>query len=240
MGRIGNIINKKGKQDAKRAKIFTKHARAIAVAAKEGGGNPDYNATLKTAIEKAKADNMPNDNIDRAVAKGAGAGANENYETIVYEGYGPGGVAVIVETLTDNKNRTAGNVRYYFDKNGGNLGTSGCVSFMFDNKGQILIEASEDVSEEELMEVALEAGAEDFITEEDGYEVVTTPEEFTAVRDELQAKGYEFISADVKLIPQTTTELTDEEQLKFMNKLVDMLEDDDDVQNIYHNWQIAE
>ena len=236
MGRIGNIINKKGKQDAKRAKIFTKHARAIAVADKEGGGNPDYNA----AIEKAKADNMPNDNIDRAIAKGAGAGANENYETIVYEGYGPGGVAVIVETLTDNKNRTAGNVRYYFDKNGGNLGTSGCVSFMFDNKGQILIEASDDVSEDELMEAALEAGAEDFITEEDGYEVVTAPEDFAAVRDELQAKGYEFISADVKLIPQTTTELTDETQLKMMNKLVDMLEDDDDVQNVYHNWEIAE
>ena len=241
MGRIGNIINKKGKQDAKRAKIFTKHARAIAVAAKEGGGNPDYNAALKTAIEKAKADNMPNDNIERAVAKGAGAGANENYETIVYEGYGPGGVAVIVETLTDNKNRTAGNVRYYFDKNGGNLGTSGCVSFMFDNKGQILIEASDDVSEDELMEVALEAGAEDFITEEDGYEQSSAAsEDFAAVRDELQAKGYEFISADVKLIPQTTTELTDETQLKMMNKLVDMLEDDDDVQNVYHNWEIAE
>ena len=240
MGRIGNIINKKGKQDAKRAKIFTKHARAIAVAAKEGGGNPDYNAALKTAIEKAKADNMPNDNIDRAIANGAGAGVNENYETIVYEGYGPGGVAVIVETLTDNKNRTAGNVRYYFDKNGGNLGTSGCVSFMFDNKGQILIEASDDVSEDELMEAALEAGAEDFITEEDGYEVVTAPEDFAAVRDELQAKGYEFISADVKLIPQTTTELTDETMLKNMNKLIDMLEDDDDVQNVYHNWEIAE
>ncbi|MBO3444979.1 YebC/PmpR family DNA-binding transcriptional regulator [Clostridium sp. CCUG 7971] len=240
MGRIGNIINKKGKQDSKRAKVFTKHARAIAVAAKEGGGNPEYNATLKTAIEKAKADNMPNDNIDRAIAKGAGSGANENYETIVYEGYGPGGVAVIVETLTDNKNRTAGNVRYFFDKNGGNLGTSGCVSFMFDKKGQILIEANDDVSEDELMEVALEAGAEDFITEEDGYEVVTTPEEFSQVRDELQAKGYEFISADVKLIPQTITELTDEDQLKQMNKLVDMLEDDDDVQNIYHNWEIAE
>ena len=240
MGRIGNIINKKGKQDAKRAKIFTKHARAIAVAAKEGGGNPDYNAALKTAIEKAKADNMPNDNIDRAVAKGAGAGANENYETIVYEGYGPGGVAVIVETLTDNKNRTAGNVRYYFDKNGGNLGTSGCVSFMFDNKGQILIEANDEVSEDELMEAALEAGAEDFITEEDGYEVITAPEDFAAVRDELQAKGYKFISADVKLIPQTTTALTDETMLKNMNKLVDMLEDDDDVQNVYHNWEIAE
>ncbi|MGL5717971.1 MAG: YebC/PmpR family DNA-binding transcriptional regulator [Paraclostridium sp.] len=240
MGRIGNIINKKGKQDAKRAKIFTKHARAIAVAAKEGGASVEYNAALKTAIDKAKADNMPNDNIDRAVAKGAGAGANENFETIVYEGYGPGGVAVIVETLTDNKNRTAGNVRYYFDKNGGNMGTSGCVSFMFDRKGQILIAADENVSEDELMEMALEAGAEDLIVEEDGYEVVTSPEDFNAVRDELQAKGYEFISAEVKLIPQTTTKLEDEEQLKFMNKLVDMLEDDDDVQNIAHNWEIEE
>ena len=240
MGRIGNIINRKGKQDAKRASVFTKHARAITVAAKEGGADPEYNAALKTAIDKAKADNMPNDNIKRAVDKGAGAGAGEDYFANTYEGYGPGGVAVIVETLTDNKNRTAGNIRYYFDKNGGNLGTSGCVSFMFDNKGQILIEASDDVSEDELMEAALEAGAEDFITEEDGYEVVTAPEDFAAVRDELQAKGYEFISADVKLIPQTTTELTDETQLKMMNKLVDMLEDDDDVQNVYHNWEIAE
>lgn len=240
MGRIGNIINRKGKQDAKRASVFTKHARAITVAAKEGGADPEYNAALKTAIDKAKADNMPNDNIKRAIDKGAGAGGGEDYFSNTYEGYGPGGVAVIVETLTDNKNRTAGNVRYYFDKNGGNLGTSGCVSFMFDNKGQILIEASDDVLEDELMEAALEAGAEDFITEEDGYEVVTAPEDFAAVRDELQAKGYEFISADVKLIPQTTTELTDETQLKMMNKLVDMLEDDDDVQNVYHNWEIAE
>ena len=240
MGRIGNIINRKGKQDSKRAKVFTKHARAIAVAAKDGGADPEYNAALKTAIEKAKADNMPNDNIDRAIAKGAGGGANENYETIVYEGYGPGGVAVIVEALTDNKNRTAGNVRYFFDKNGGNLGTSGCVSFMFDNKGQILIEANDNVDEEELMEIALEAGAEDFITEEDGYEVVTSPEDFAAVRDALQEKGYEFISSEVKMIPQTTTALTEEEQLKNMNKLIDMLEDDDDVQNVYHNWEITE
>ncbi|CEK36008.1 YebC/PmpR family DNA-binding transcriptional regulator [Paraclostridium sordellii] len=238
MGRIGNIINRKGKQDAKRAKIFTKHARAIAVAAKEGGSDPEYNGTLKAAIDKAKADNMPNDNIDRAIAKGAGGGAGENFETIVYEGYGPGGVAVIVEALTDNKNRTAGNVRYYFDKNGGNLGTSGCVSFMFDKKGQILIEANDDVSEEELMDIALEAGAEDLIVEEDGFEVLTSPEDFQAVKEELEAKGYSFISAEVKLLPQTTTKLTEEEQLKFMNRLVDMLEDDDDVQNIAHNWEI--
>ncbi len=240
MGRIGNIINKKGKQDAKRAKVFTKHSRAIAVAAKEGGKDPEYNAALKTAIEKAKADNMPNDNIDRAILKGAGAGANENYETIVYEGYGPAGVAVIVEALTDNKNRTAGNVRYYFDKNGGNLGTSGCVSFMFDKKGQILIEASDSIDEEELMDLSLEAGAEDFITEEDGYEIITTPEDFSNVRDVLQEKGYNFISADIKMIPQTTTVLTDEEQIKSMNKMIDMLEDDDDVQNIYHNLEITE
>ena len=235
-----NIKNKKGKEDAKRGKVFTKLGRYIMVAAREGGADPEYNAALKTAIDKAKADNMPNDNIDRAIAKGAGGGANENFETIVYEGYGPGGVAVIVETLTDNKNRTAGNVRYYFDKNGGNLGTSGCVSFMFDRKGQILIEATDDVSEEELMDIALEAGAEDLIVEEDGFEVITSPEDFQAVRDELQSKGYNFISAEVKLLPQTTTKLTEEEQLKFMNKLVDMLEDDDDVQSIAHNWEIEE
>ncbi|MBS5786664.1 YebC/PmpR family DNA-binding transcriptional regulator [Clostridioides mangenotii] len=238
MGRIGNIINRKGKQDAQRAKIFTKHARAIAVAAKEGGGDPEYNATLKTAIEKAKADNMPNDNIDRAIAKGAGAGAGENFENIVYEGYGPGGVAVIVNTLTDNKNRTAGNVRFYFDKNGGNLGTSGCVSFMFDRKGQILVASGDGVSEDELMDTALEAGAEDFITEEEGYEVVTAPEDFNAVRDELKAKGYEFLSADIKMIPQMTSKLTEEDQLKMMDKLIDMLEEDDDVQDIYHNWEM--
>ena len=239
MGRIGNIINRKGKQDAKRASIFTKHARAIAVAAKEGGSDPEYNAALKTAIDKAKADNMPNDNINRAVAKGAGAGAGEDYFANTYEGYGPGGVAVIVETLTDNKNRTAGNVRYYFDKNGGNLGTTGCVGFMFDRKGQILI-SGEGVSEDQLMDDALEAGADDIITEEDGFEVVTTPEDFNMVKDALLEKGYEFVSADVKLIPQTTTALTDEAQYKAMEKLVDMLEDDDDVQNVYHNWEIAE
>lgn len=238
MGRIGNIINRKGKQDAQRAKIFTKHARAIAVAAKEGGGDPEYNATLKTAIDKAKADNMPNDNIDRAIAKGAGAGAGENYENIVYEGYGPGGVAVIVDTLTDNKNRTAGNVRFYFDKNGGNLGTSGCVSFMFDKKGQIFIASGGGVSEDELMDAALEAGAEDFLTEEEGYEVVTAPEDFNAVRDELKSKGYEFLSADIKLIPQTTSQLSEEGQVKAMDKLIEMLEEDDDVQDIYHNWEM--
>ena len=223
MGRIGNIINRKGKQDAKRASVFTKHARAITVAAKEGGADPEYNAALKTAIDKAKADN----------------GGGEDYFSNTYEGYGPGGVAVIVETLTDNKNRTAGNIRYYFDKNGGNLGTTGCVGFMFDRKGQILI-AAENVSEEQLMDDALEAGADDIITEEDGFEVVTAPEDFNAVRDALVEKGYEFVSADIKLIPQTTTVLDNEGQVKSMEKLIDLLEDDDDVQNVYHNWEITE
>ena len=239
MGRIGNIINRKGKQDAKRASVFTKHARAITVAAKEGGADPEYNAALKTAIDKAKADNMPNDNIKRAIDKGAGAGGGEDYFSNTYEGYGPGGVAVIVETLTDNKNRTAGNIRYYFDKNGGNLGTTGCVGFMFERKGQILI-AAENVSEEQLMDDALEAGADDIITEEDGFEVVTAPEDFNAVRDALVEKGYEFVSADIKLIPQTTTVLDNEGQVKSMEKLIDLLEDDDDVQNVYHNWEITE
>ena len=237
MGRIHNIEARKGKQDAARANVFTKHARAISVAAREGGADPEYNAALKTAIAKAKADNMPNDNIERAIKKGAGAGEGENYESITYEGYGPGGVAVIVETLTDNKNRTAGNVRYYFDKNNGNLGTPGCVSFMFDRKGIILI-SGENAEEEKLMEEALELGAEDFIADEDGFEILTSPEDFNSVRDGLESAGYEFVMADVKLIPQTTTKLEDEGQIKSMEKLIDTLEADDDVQNVHHNWDI--
>ncbi len=239
MGRIHNIEARKGKQDAARANVFTKHARAITVAAKEGGGDPEYNASLKAAIAKAKADNMPNDNIDRAIKKGVGAGEGENYESITYEGYGPGGVAIIVETLTDNKNRTAGNVRYYFDKNNGNLGTPGCVSFMFDRKGQILI-SNEKAEEEALMEAALELGAEDFVVDEDGFEVLTSPEDFNVVRDGLENAGYEFVMADVKLIPQTTTALEDAGQIKSMEKLLDILEEDDDVQNVHHNWEMPE
>ena len=223
MGRIHNIEGRKNKQDAARSNVFTKHARAIAVAAREGGGDPEYNASLKTAIVKAKSDNMPNDNIDRAIKKGVGGGEGENYESITYEGYGPGGVAIIVETLTDNKNRTAGNVRYYFDKNNGNLGTPGCVSFMFDRKGQIFISA-EDAEEDELMEVSLDLGAEDF----------------NDVRDGLEEKGYKFLAADVKLIPQTTSVLEDEGQIKSMEKLLDILEEDDDVQNVHHNWEMPE
>ena len=235
-----NIQAKKGKMDAKRGKIFTKIGKELMVAVKNGGPSPESNAKLRDVIAKAKAANMPNDTKQRSIKKAAGETSSVNFEKNVYEGYGPSGVAVIVEALTDNKNRTAGNVRYYFDKNGGNLGTSGCVSFMFDRKGQILIEANDEVSEDELMETALEAGAEDLIVEEDGFEVITSPEDFQAVRDELEAKGYNFISAEVKLLPQTTTKLTEEEQLKFMNRLVDMLEDDDDVQSIAHNWEIEE
>lgn len=234
MGRIGNIVNRKNKQDSKRAKIFTKYARSITVAAKEGGGDPEYNAALKTAIDKAKAMNMPNDNIDRAIKKGAGGGDSENYEHITYEGYGPGGVAVIVNALTDNKNRTAGNVRFYFDKNGGNMGTAGCVSFMFDRKGIIFISNENGVEEDALMELALESGAEDFMVDEEGFEIITSPEDFNAVKEALEAANYELLSADVTMLPQTYTKI--EENLeKSMEKLIDMLEDDDDIQDIYTN-----
>lgn len=236
MGRIGNIVQRKGKQDAKRAQIFTKYARLISVAAREGGADPEYNFALKNAIEKAKEMNMPNDNIDRAIKKGSGSSEGENYETVVYEGYGPGGVAVIIETLTDNKNRTAGNVRYYLDKNGGNLGTSGCVSFMFDRKGQIIIEAADGVSEDDIMEIALEAGAEDVISEEDGFVVLTSPEDFPAVKEALAKAGYALIDADVKMLPQTMAKLEGDSITK-MEKMLDMLEDDDDVQQVHHNWE---
>jgi len=236
MGRIGNIVQRKGKQDAKRAQIFTKYARLISVAAREGGADPEYNFALKNAIEKAKEMNMPNDNIDRAIKKGSGSSEGENYETVVYEGYGPGGVAVIIETLTDNKNRTAGNVRYYLDKNGGNLGTSGCVSFMFDRKGQIIIEAADGVSEDDIMEIALEAGAEDVISEEDGFVVLTSPEDFQAVKEALAKAGYVLIDADVKMLPQTMAKLEGDSVTK-MEKMLDMLEDDDDVQQVHHNWE---
>lgn len=236
VGRIHNIEGKKNKMDSKRSATFTKHARSIAVAAKQGGGNPDYNAALKLAIDKAKADNMPNDNIDRAIKKGVGGGEGENYEAITYEGYGPGGVAMIIEVLTDNKNRAAGNVRYYLDRNGGNLGTAGCVSFMFQRKGILLIAADAKINEDELMEAALEAGAEDFISEEDGYEIITSPEDFPAVRAALEGK-YTFVQADLTMLPDAYTTI-DPSLQKQMDKLLDQLEDDDDVQNIYHNLEI--
>ncbi len=240
MGRIGNIIDRKGKQDAKKAKIYTKLARLITVAAREGGGDPVYNANLKNAIDKAKAQNMPNDNIDRAVKKGTGELGGNDFETITYEGYGPNGVAVIVEALSDNRNRTAGDVRYAFDKNGGNLGTSGCVSFMFDRKGQMVIEKTDAIDEDELTMAAIEAGAEDFVVEEEAYVVLTSPEDFTGVKDALLEKGYEFFSADITYIPQTSVALTNAEDIKKMKRMIDMLEDFDDVQEVHHNWDEVE
>ncbi|HHY90110.1 MAG TPA: YebC/PmpR family DNA-binding transcriptional regulator [Clostridiales bacterium] len=237
MGRHGTIVNRKNKQDAKKAQMFTKYARLITVAAREGGSDPEYNVALKNAIEKAKAINMPNENIERAIKKGAGLEGGESYERIVYEGYGPGGIAVIVEALTDNRNRTGSNLRYYFDKNGGNLGTPGCVEYLFERKGQILIEKNSGIQEEDLMEAALEAGAEDFRVDEEVYEVISSPEDFYTVKTELEKKGYVFFEADVAMIPQTTVRLENEEHIKAMNKLIDMLEDDDDVQKVYSNWE---
>lgn len=239
MGRIGTIENRKNKQDAKRAKIFTKLGRYIMVAAREGGGDPMYNPALMSAIEKAKAANMPNDNIDRAVKKGTGESDGAIFTELTYEGYGPGGVAVLVECLTDKQNRTAADVRSYFSKGNGNLGTNGCVSFMFDRKGVLVIDRLESMDEETVMMQALEAGAEDFIAEADHFEIYTSIEDFGAVRDTLKADGYEFSMAELRYLPQTSTALTDEEDIKSMNKLIDLLEDSDDVQNVYHNWEQA-
>ena len=236
-----NIQKTKGAADAKRAQAFTKIAREMIVAVKEGGGgDPRSNSKLAAVIAKAKAANMPNDNIKRTIDKALGAGNTENYEKITYEGYGPQGVAIIVETMTDNRNRTAGDVRHYFDKFGGNMGQSGCVSFMFSRQGVLVVEA-EDIDEEQLMEDALEAGASDFLTdEEDVYVIRTEPGDLGAVRDDLDAKGYKFISAEVEYIPSTYTRLENEDDIKNMNLLLEHLDDNDDVQEVYHNWENAE
>ena len=207
------------------------------VAAREGGPDPSYNAALMSAIEKAKAANMPNDNIDRAVKKGAGETDGAVFTEITYEGYGPGGVAVLVECLTDNMNRTAANIRSFYSKGKGNLGTNGCVSFMFDRKGVLVIDKKSAMVDEEVEEAVIEAGAEDFSIEDEYYEVITDIGDFAGVRDMLSAKGYEFSMAELRYLPQTMTKLTDEEDLKYMQKLIDYLEDDDDVQNVYHNWE---
>ena len=235
------IKRKKEKTDGARAKVFTKIGRELAVAVREGGGaDPSSNSKLRECIAKAKANNVPNDNIERIIKKAAGSTDSSNYESITYEGYGPCGIAVIVETLTDNRNRTAGDIRHYFDKYGGNLGTQGCVSFMFTQKGLIVIE-KEDNDEDKLMEDALEAGAADFSSESDDvYEVYTEPEDFGTVMEELEKKGYEFVSADVSMIPSTYTKIEDEEAAEKMQKLLDILDDNDDVQNVYHNWDMPE
>lgn len=235
--KFANIKHKKEKNDAKKGKIFTMLGREIQVAVKAGGPDPAVNGKLRDVIAKCKANNMPNDTIDRSIKKAAGGGEDVEYENVTYEGYGPNGVAVIVEVLTDNRNRAAANVRNAFTKGGGNMGNSGCVSFMFDEKGLIVIDKEEiDMDEEELMMAALDAGAEDFAAEEDSYEITTAPDDFSAVRETLEASGIPMASAEVTMIPQTYTELTDEEDIKKMNKLLEMLDDDDDVQNTYHNW----
>ncbi len=234
------IKRKKGAIDAKRGKIFTKLGREIMVAVKEGGPDPDSNSKLRDVIAKAKANNMPNDTIQRSIKKASGEGSTSEYFEMVYEGYGPSGIAVIVETLTDNKNRTAGDLRHYFDKNGGNLGQNGCVSFMFDRKGVIVIEKTPEIDEDTLMMDALEAGADDFNVEDDCFEIMTSVDNFSTVREALEKAGYQFVQAEINYVPQTTTVLDDEEAVKKMERLVDMLEENDDVQNVYHTWEMPE
>ena len=235
-----NIQKTKGAQDAKRAAAFTKIAKELIVAVKEGGGiiDPANNSKLATVITKAKAANMPNDNIKRCLEKAAGSGNADNYETINYEGYGPGGVAVIVETMTDNRNRTAGSMRHHFDKFGGNLGTNGCVSWSFDQKGVLVIDNSEEELEEDaVMMDAMDCGADDFEAEDDCFTIYTTPDDFNAVADALTAKKYEFASAQIEMVPQNYQKLETEEQISNMEKLIEAMEDDDDVQNVWHNWE---
>ena len=235
--KFANIKHKKEKNDAAKGKIFTIIGKEIAVAVKEGGPNPDNNSKLRDVIAKAKANNVPNDTIERGIKKAAGATDAVNYTAITYEGYGPNGTAIIVDTLTDNKNRTASNVRNAFTKGGGNVGTTGCVSFMFDQKGQIIISKEDcEMESDDLMMIALDAGAEDFSEEEDSFEIITAPDDFSAVREALEAEKIPMASAEVTMIPQTWVELTSDEDIKKMNRILDLLDEDDDVQAVYHNW----
>ena len=231
-----NIKRKKEKTDGARAKIFTKIGRELAVAVKEGGADPMVKSKLKDCIAKAKANNVPNDNIERIIKKAAGSADGEKYEAITYEGYGPSGIAVIVETLTDNRNRTAGDLRHYFDKFGGNLGTPGCVSFMFSKKGVIVVEKT-DLNEDKVMEDALEAGALDFLSDENVFEIYTDPDDFSSIREALEKKNYEFVSAEIEMVPSTYSTIVEEENATKMQKLLDTLDDNDDVQNVWHNWE---
>ena len=235
--KFANIKHKKEKNDAAKGKIFTIIGREIAVAVKEGGPDPNNNSKLRDVIAKAKANNMPNDTIERGIKKAAGDANSVNYVSITYEGYGPNGTAIIVDALTDNKNRTASNVRNAFTKGGGNVGTTGCVSFMFDQKGQIIIEREEcDLEPDDLMMLALDAGAEDFSEEEDSYEILTAPDDCSAVREALEKEKIPMVSAEVTMVPQNWVELTSEEDIKKMNRILDLLDEDDDVQAVYHNW----
>lgn len=231
------IKRKKGANDQARAKVFTKIGKEFAVAVKNGGPDPNNNAKLRDVIAKAKQNNMPNDNIERMLKKAAGDTDSNNYEEVVYEGYGPSGIAVVVEALTDNRNRTAGDVRHYFDKCGGNMGTPGSVTFMFEKQGVIIIE-KEDVDEDQLMEDALESGATDFLTDdEDIFEIRTETNDVGAIRDELEAKGYTIVSSEAAYIPATYTRLENPDDMKLMAKMIDLFDENEDVQNIYHNWE---
>lgn len=235
--KFANIKHKKERNDAAKGKIFTVIGREIAVAVKEGGPDPANNSKLRDVIAKAKANNMPNDTIERGIKKAAGDAGSVNYEALRYEGYGPSGVAIIVDTLTDNKNRTAANVRSAFTKGSGNVGTPGSVSYMFDQKGQIVIDKEEcDKDPDELMMLALDAGAEDFSEEENSYEVITAPDDFSAVREALEAQKIPMMEADITMIPQTWVDLTSEDDIKKLTRILDLLDEDDDVQAVYHNW----
>lgn len=234
-----NIQKTKGAQDAKRAATFTKIAKEMYVAVKEGGGSadPNYNSRLATVITKAKAANMPNDNIKRVLEKAANAGSGDAYEAITYEGYGPGGIAVIVETMTDSRNRTAGNVRHHFDKYGGNMGASGCVAWNFSKKGVLVIDnEDEDYTEDDVMMDAMDAGADDFEAEDDCFTIYTDPDDFNAVADALTKKGYAFVSAQIEMVPAEYKKLDNPDDIANMEKMLDIFEDDDDVQNVWHNW----
>lgn len=236
--KFANIKHKKDKNDAAKGKIFTVIGREIAVAVKEGGSDPNNNSKLRDVIAKAKANNMPNDTIERGIKKAAGDISSVNYESVTYEGYGPNGTAIIVDALTDNKNRTAANVRSAFTKGHGNVGTQGCVSYMFDKKGQIIIDKEEcTMNADDLMMLALDAGAEDFAEEEDSYEILTSPEDFSVVRETLEKENIIMANAEVTMIPQTYVTLTNEEDIKCIQRTLDLLDEDDDVQMVYHNWE---
>ena len=235
--KFANIKHKKEKNDAAKGKIFTIIGREIAVAVKEGGPDPNNNSRLRDVIAKAKSNNVPNDTIERGIKKEAGDMDNVNYEESVYEGYGPGGTAIIVKTLTDNKNRTAANVRACFSKGNGSLGTQGCVSYMFDEKGQMIVDKEEYTGDsDDLMMLALDSGADDFVEEDDSYEILTDPAEFSTVREALEKEGITFASAEVTMLPQNYVSVTDEENIKLITRILDLLEEDDDVQEVYHNW----
>ena len=236
--KFANIKHKKEKNDAAKGKIFTIIGREIAIAVKEGGADPANNSILRDVIAKAKANNMPNDTIERGIKKAAGDGDSVNYVQVTYEGYGPSGTAIIVDALTDNKNRTAANVRNAFTKGQGNIGTQGCVSYLFDQKGQIIIAKEDcDMDADDLMMMALDAGAEDFSEEEDSFEVITAPDDFSAVREALEAENIPMASAEVTMIPQTYVSLTDEKDITNIQRILDLLDEDDDVQEVYHNWE---